>query len=89
MLLNLLFFSAPIMLAVQIVLCLNLRRRIWKVLPLIVLTVLPAVCFLASVFTSDWTSIGWWVIGCFLLFPLGGCALGWLIAFLIRKWQVR
>lgn len=79
--------AAVVIAVIQTVLCLKDIRRIWKFLPLILCTAATAGLFLLSFLTTGWTSVGYWLIACFSPIPIAGCGLGWLIAFLIRKFR--
>lgn len=85
MIIDVLLYSPLVIIPLQIALCLTKCHRFWKLVPLIVGTILLVTCFIKGTVMDGWTGFGYCIITFFLIPPVAACGLGWLIAFVIRK----
>ena len=63
--------------ALQLVLCLKVKRMIFKLIPLLALLLFMAVC-VVSYALSGWTNWAFLILLLFLSMPIGAIAAAWL-----------
>lgn len=71
--------------ALQLLLCLRVKRRWLRLLPAAFLAVAVAVFLLLLLFTDGWDQIGFLILALWTALLLIPCALGGLVSHLIRR----
>ena len=80
-----LFIVSLLFFTLQLVLCFRVKRLLFRLLPVLVLSLAAAVFFLLIFFTDDWDRIGFFLLAVWTLVVLAFCALAWLLQKIISR----
>lgn len=81
------YFSVFAMLPFQIFLCLRIKSKFIKIMPTIFLGFLIIYFIIKSYTSLDWNAVGYFMFAIYTLALLVMCGLGWLVAYIIRKYR--
>lgn len=87
MIMDLLLWSPLLVIPIQILLCLQSRRRIWKFIPFALSLCGMIGCFVMSFVTDGWEGASYWMIATFCAVPMVACGVGVLLAICIKQYR--
>lgn len=87
MMINLLLWSPLLVVPLQIFLCLQSRRKIWKFLPFVLSLCGMVGCFGMSFTVDGWEGASYWMISTFCAVPMMACGVGALLAICIKQYR--
>lgn len=76
--------SIAVFLPIQLLLCFKAKRRMIRLLPVIILSVLTVFFLVMAVTATGWDGIGYIFLAIFISFMLLACGIGWGIWAIIR-----